>query len=118
MNREKCPRCGQGVDTDGDGHCAICAHWTSDYAESRRLLSEKKTKWEAPDKPGALVTVWGDYKHTKGPLVTDVRFLRWGLEAEPNAEQSSISVAILVDKLGHVMTFEAWRIQFKVGGEQ
>jgi hypothetical protein len=23
----KCPRCGLGKDTDGDGDCPVCAHW-------------------------------------------------------------------------------------------
>ncbi len=43
----RCPRCGAGVDDDGDGNCAVCARLSS--ADAQRLKDNVKTHvsdWE------------------------------------------------------------------------
>ena len=35
MTDTKCPRCGLGIDSDGDGSCGICAHWTDEMVAAK-----------------------------------------------------------------------------------
>jgi hypothetical protein len=34
--KEKCPRCGLGFDTNGDGDCVVCARLTDDQVKARK----------------------------------------------------------------------------------
>jgi hypothetical protein len=47
QSNEKCPRCGVGYDTDGDGDCQFChKNYDADFRQLRTLVSELNEKTE------------------------------------------------------------------------
>jgi hypothetical protein len=44
-----CPRCGLGYDTDGDGHCVVCAHLTAEQVARVRIAELQAELDEARD---------------------------------------------------------------------
>ena len=83
MTAPNCPRCGLGVDSDGDGNCGICAHWSDEEVMMRMLA--KGASWRTPTRPVCL----GERRYT------------FTIDSIPAAYTGSLSSTVTVN--GHTL---------------